>query len=63
LRGSLLGVVATERHREVEAAFRALLVDGGVPAPDDVGYEDESVVFYWREPQLAVFVDFDEACS
>ena len=53
-------MVATVRHREVEAAFRALLVDGDLPPPDDVGYEDESVVFYWRDQRLAIFVDFDE---
>ena len=53
----------TARHREVEAAFRALVVEGGLPPPDDVGYEPESVVFYWEDPRLAVFVDFDDECD
>jgi hypothetical protein len=54
-------VSVTTTHREVEARFRALLADADLPAPDDVGYEPESVVFYWHEPKLAVVVDFDDA--
>ena len=53
-------VAATARHQEVESHFRELLSDASLPAPDDVGYEPESVVFYWHEPKLAVVVDFDE---
>jgi hypothetical protein len=53
-------VAATSMHREVETHFRALLADNDLPAPDAVGYEPESVVFYWREPKLAVVVDFDD---
>jgi hypothetical protein len=48
-------------HEEVEARFRALLESADLPAPDDVGYEPDSVVFYWHEPKLAVCVDFDDA--
>jgi len=51
---------ATARHREVETGFRELLADEALPAPDEVGYEPDSVVFYWHEPKVAVFVDFDE---
>ena len=36
-----------------------MLAEAELPAPDDVGYEPESVVFYWYEPKLAVYVDFD----
>ena len=54
---------ATARHEEVEAAFRALLVEAELELPDDVGYEPESVVFYWHEPKLAVFVDFEDECA
>jgi len=50
---------ATERHREAEERFRELLGEAELPAPDEVGYEPESVVFYWHEPKLAVFVDFE----
>ena len=50
----------SERHREVESRFRALVADNDLPEPDDVRYEAEAVVFMWREPQLAVCVDFDQ---
>jgi hypothetical protein len=50
----------TATHREIETHFRGLLADAELPPPDDVGYEPESVVFYWNEPKLAVVVDFDE---
>ena len=52
-------VAETTRHEEVEARFRALLEDDGFAAPDDVGYEPGSVVFYWHEPKLAVVIDFE----
>lgn len=56
-------MASTSRHREVESGFRRLLDEVDLPAPDDVGYEPESVVFYWHEPKLAVIVDFEEdAC-
>jgi hypothetical protein len=54
-------VTTTPTHQEVETHFRSLLADADLPPPDDVGYEPESVVFYWHEPKLAVVVDFDEA--
>jgi hypothetical protein len=54
-------MTTTPRHQEVETHFRNLLADADLPPPDDVGYELESVVFYWNEPKLAVVVDFDEA--
>jgi hypothetical protein len=54
-------VTTTPRHQEVETHFRNLLADADLPPPDDVGYELESVVFYWNQPKLAVVVDFDEA--
>ena len=37
-----------------------MLEDADMPPPDDVGYEPESVVFYWHGPKLAVVVDFDD---
>jgi hypothetical protein len=51
----------SERHREVETRFRALVARGGLPEPDEVRYEPEAVMFMWHEPKLAVCVDFDEA--
>jgi hypothetical protein len=51
---------ATERHREAEERFHELLIEAELPAPDEVSYEPESVVFYWHEPKLAVFVDFED---
>jgi hypothetical protein len=53
-------VAETTKHQEVETQFRKLLADSSLPEPDAVGYEPESVVFYWTEPKLAVFVDFDD---
>jgi len=53
-------VLATSRHREVEAQFRRLVDEAELPVPDEVGYEPASVVFYWHAPQVAVVVDFDE---
>jgi hypothetical protein len=50
----------TQRHRDAEARFRELLESADLPGPDEVGYEPDSVVFYWHEPKLAVFVDFEE---
>jgi hypothetical protein len=56
-------VEATGRHLEIEARFRDLVAEAELPTPDDVGYEPESVVFYWHEPKLAVAVDFDEEAA
>jgi hypothetical protein len=53
-------MTVTPRHEEVEAGFRALLESSDVREPDSVGYEPDAVVFYWHEPKLAVFVDFDD---
>ncbi len=50
---------ATARHREAEERFREILAEADLPSPDDVGYEPESVVFYWHEPKLAVCIDFE----
>jgi hypothetical protein len=54
---------ATARHREAEGRFRELLIEAELPAPDDVSYEPESVVFYWDEPKVAVFVDFEDTST
>ena len=51
---------ATERHREAEERFRGLLIEAELPPPDEVSYEPESVGFYWHEPTLVVFVDFED---
>ena len=53
-------MTATSKHRKVESRFRDLLAEAELPAPDDVGYEAESVVFYWHEPKVAVAIDFDD---
>jgi hypothetical protein len=50
----------THRHLEAERAFRRLLIDGGLADPDEVHYTDESVLFLWSEPKLAVAVDLDD---
>jgi hypothetical protein len=50
----------TARHRTVESRFRALAGANGVGPPDRVEYREQSVVFYWDEPHVAVVVDFDD---
>jgi hypothetical protein len=50
-------------HHEAEAAFRRLITDGELAEPDDVQYTDDSVVFLWREPQLAVVVDLEDPAA
>lgn len=59
--GTVAGMEITEHHREVEARFRALVADNGLPEPDSVRYQEDAVVFLWDEPKLAVCVDFEEA--
>jgi len=61
LAGNVAGMSVTPRHRDAEARFRELLESADLPVPDEVGYEPDAVVFYWHEPKVAVFVDFDEA--
>jgi hypothetical protein len=58
--GSVAGMSCTPRHQEAEARFRELLESAELPGPDEVGYEPDSVVFYWHDPKVAVFVDFFE---
>jgi hypothetical protein len=59
LDGTVDGMSCTARHQEAEARFRELLESAELPGPDEVGYEPDSVVFYWHEPEVAVFVDFE----
>jgi hypothetical protein len=51
----------TPSHQEAEERFRELLESGGIAPPDEVEYEAASVVFFWHEPKLAVFLDLDDA--
>jgi len=48
------------RHRAVESRFRQLITDAELPQPDEVEYFDESVMFRWPGPKVAVVVDFDD---
>jgi hypothetical protein len=59
MRGRVVVMPCTARHRETEARFRELLESADLPGPDEVGYEPDSVVFYWHEQKVAVFVDFE----
>jgi hypothetical protein len=52
-------VQPTARHEQVELSFRQLVDDAGLASPDRVDYVDGSVIFYWDDPRLAVFVDFN----
>jgi hypothetical protein len=52
---------ATDRHRAAEERFIELLDDAGLPRPDRVDVEPESLVFYWDEPKTAVVVDLEPA--
>jgi hypothetical protein len=49
----------TAEHVAAERALRELLPDAGLPQPDEVEYEEASVVFLWHETKLAVIVDLD----
>jgi hypothetical protein len=51
---------ATAQHLDAEARFREILAAQDIPSPDEVGYEPESVVFYWHQPKVAVFIDFED---
>lgn len=50
----------TSQHLAAERTFRALLEDNGLAPPDEVEYDEGSVVFIWREKKLVVVVDLDE---
>jgi hypothetical protein len=50
----------TSQHLAAERSFRELLADNDLPPPDEVQYDEGSVVFLWRENKLAVVIDLDE---
>jgi hypothetical protein len=50
----------TSQHLAAERDFRTLLADNELPPPDEVEYDEASVVFVWREKKLVVVVDLDE---
>jgi hypothetical protein len=47
-------------HEEIEARFRRLLDDAGLPAPDEVGHLRRAVIFLWYDSKAIVLVDLDE---
>jgi hypothetical protein len=47
------------RHAAAERDMRELLADAGLPEPDEVSYDEASVVFLWHDRKLAVVVDLD----
>ena len=49
----------TERFLEVQSRVTELLAEAELPAPDRVEYGDDTVVFFWDGPRLAVCVDLD----
>ena len=49
----------TDRHQAAERRFIQLLDEAGLPHPDRVDLEPDSLIFYWDEPQTAVVVDLD----
>jgi hypothetical protein len=49
-----------EQHRAAERAMRELLPGAGLPPPDEVEYEETSVVMLWHETKLAVVIDLDD---
>lgn len=48
------------RHHEVEERFRKHLHDAGLPEPDDVQHEPQSVIFFWHDQKVAVCVDLEQ---
>jgi hypothetical protein len=58
------GVPPSARHLEVESRLTELLAEADLPAPDRVEHEDDSVVFFWDGPRVAICVDLDrEECE
>jgi hypothetical protein len=51
----------TSQHLAAERSFRELLADNDLPPPDEVEYDEASVVFIWHETKLMVVVDLDDA--
>jgi hypothetical protein len=46
-------------HERAEAQMRVLLENGGLPEPDEVEYDEASIVLRWVEQELTVVVDLD----
>jgi hypothetical protein len=53
-------MASTTRHEAAEQAMRELLPSAGLPPPDDVEYEEASVVMLWYETKLAVVIDLED---
>jgi hypothetical protein len=47
-------------HEAAEAHFRRMVESFDLTPPDDVDYTDDSVIFLWHEPKLAVVVELGD---
>jgi hypothetical protein len=49
-----------EELQEVESAMRELVERAGLPEPDEVEYDPDSILLLWHEHKLAVVVDVND---
>ena len=49
----------TIEHEAAERRFREIVRAADLPEPDEVEYDEASVVFLWHEKKLAVVIDLD----
>jgi hypothetical protein len=49
----------TTEHQAAERRFREIVRTAELPEPDEVEYDEASVVFLWDEKKLVVVIDLD----
>lgn len=54
---------ATPSHQAAEAHFRQFVASNGIDPPDDVEYRDDSLVFFWQGPKVAVVFELEDESS
>ena len=53
-------VIPDRMRLKAERRLRQLLAEDGFAQPDIVQHQDESVLLYWHEVEVAIVVDIDE---
>jgi hypothetical protein len=51
--------MTVEDLQRAETKMLALLDDAGLPAPDEIRYEDIQIRFVWNDRKVAVVVELD----
>ena len=54
-------MTTTHMHEAAERKMRELLEDNDLPQPDEVEYEETSIVLTWHESKLVVMVDLTDS--